>query len=608
MSSKPLTSSMWARPSPFTVEPGEGYASETVFTPVVEKQRNSGLPDLVGFDRNPLFSLPPVFLVKIDIDMTASLKMSDRGGPSIGAPVPRVPLRTQCIPQPDAWYMIGGRVPLPAGEQAVNNTGESAPIPDEMPQLPKQAHARKAGALRPEVLGERLRAARLSAHLTQQEVAGERWSKSYISAIERGKMVPSLQALKVLAKRLAVPLSYLLGESEIDARALEESSSVVHAAAYDRQIDEEEARRRLGLAETFIRQDRPESAWEQLGERDEPPAGWPLLLCPHWAWLTGWTLYLLDRSADAVPCLERGLQLAWTLRRRAARARQAYWDEMIEWLHCFLGVAHCALGQTALALEYYQRGLEAIEQGRVGNAELKLFIYKGLGNEYFGLARYQEAVGCYRKALAEVENSDNQRQHGLAAGGLARAYQQQGDVFRAKTYYGQAVRILEEYGNQPLLAQIRALYGLALVNLADFVEAEHQLRLSLQDARQAGDSRACGMALAYFASLHNARGEPDQAIQAAQASLPFAQQSGDRRVEGHALFKLVAAHTARKDWAAAEQAYREAIRLAEEILDYEMLSQARQGYADFLAGQARFQEAYRELALMGAGAPGPVRG
>ena len=37
--------------------------------------------------------------------------------------------------------------------------------------------------------------------------------------------------------------------------------------------------------------------------------------------------------------------------------------------------------------------------------------------------------------------------------------------------------------------------------------------------------------------------------------------------------------------------------------DDEMLSQARQGYADFLAEQARFQEAYDELALVNAGVP-----
>jgi transposase InsO family protein len=38
-----------------TVEPGEDYTAETVFTPVVETLREYGLPDVAGFDRDPRF-------------------------------------------------------------------------------------------------------------------------------------------------------------------------------------------------------------------------------------------------------------------------------------------------------------------------------------------------------------------------------------------------------------------------------------------------------------------------------------------------------------------------------------------------------------------------
>ena len=66
------------------------------------------------------------------------------------------------------------------------------------------------------IIAERLRAARLAAKKTQQDVAGGRFSKSYISAIERGKMTPSVQALDYLAGQLAVSRAYLLGETEPD--------------------------------------------------------------------------------------------------------------------------------------------------------------------------------------------------------------------------------------------------------------------------------------------------------------------------------------------------------------------------------------------------------
>ena len=51
-------------------------------------------------------------------------------------------------------------------------------------------------------LGERLRALRIAKGLTQTELAGERFSKEYVSQIERGKTAPSAEALAWLAPRL----------------------------------------------------------------------------------------------------------------------------------------------------------------------------------------------------------------------------------------------------------------------------------------------------------------------------------------------------------------------------------------------------------------------
>ena len=67
-------------------------------------------------------------------------------------------------------------------------------------------------------LGQRLRKARLARNLTQSEVAQQRFSVSYISAVERGQIRPSLGALEKLSERLRVPLSDLLrddGDIEI---------------------------------------------------------------------------------------------------------------------------------------------------------------------------------------------------------------------------------------------------------------------------------------------------------------------------------------------------------------------------------------------------------
>src|SRR6478672_4009711 len=60
------------------------------------------------------------------------------------------------------------------------------------------------------VLGQRIRQVRTRRGLTQQDLAGDDYSKSYISAIEQGKTRPSLEALQRMASRLEVPASLLL--------------------------------------------------------------------------------------------------------------------------------------------------------------------------------------------------------------------------------------------------------------------------------------------------------------------------------------------------------------------------------------------------------------
>src|SRR2546428_13637958 len=58
-------------------------------------------------------------------------------------------------------------------------------------------------------LGERLRQLRVAAGLTQSDLAGDRFSKEYVSQIERGKTRPTRETIDWLAQRLGVDAGYL---------------------------------------------------------------------------------------------------------------------------------------------------------------------------------------------------------------------------------------------------------------------------------------------------------------------------------------------------------------------------------------------------------------
>src|SRR5690242_20048149 len=72
-------------------------------------------------------------------------------------------------------------------------------------------------------LGERLRQLRVTAGMTQSELAGDRFSKEYISQIERGKTRPTQETIEWLALRLAVDPGFLASGVSADERAKAEA-------------------------------------------------------------------------------------------------------------------------------------------------------------------------------------------------------------------------------------------------------------------------------------------------------------------------------------------------------------------------------------------------
>src|SRR5687767_8196954 len=61
-------------------------------------------------------------------------------------------------------------------------------------------------------IGLRIREARHRAGLTQQQLAGDRYTKAYVSALETGIARPSMVALRFLSERLGMPASHFIDE------------------------------------------------------------------------------------------------------------------------------------------------------------------------------------------------------------------------------------------------------------------------------------------------------------------------------------------------------------------------------------------------------------
>jgi tetratricopeptide (TPR) repeat protein len=116
-------------------------------------------------------------------------------------------------------------------------------------QQQQRASAAQAG-LR---LGERLRQLRVSAGMTQTELAGERFSKEYVSQIERGKTRPTQDTVQWLAERLGVDPGFLANGVSADERgrvdaALARAGALIEARRNDEALEELEQIRAAVLA------------------------------------------------------------------------------------------------------------------------------------------------------------------------------------------------------------------------------------------------------------------------------------------------------------------------------------------------------------------------
>jgi transcriptional regulator with XRE-family HTH domain len=73
-------------------------------------------------------------------------------------------------------------------------------------------------------LGERLRQLRVAAGMTQAALAGDRFSKEYVSQIERGKTRPTRETVEWIAVRLGVDPGFLANGVSVDERGRVDSS------------------------------------------------------------------------------------------------------------------------------------------------------------------------------------------------------------------------------------------------------------------------------------------------------------------------------------------------------------------------------------------------
>ena len=249
-------------------------------------------------------------------------------------------------------------------------------------------------------LGEVIRQVRRFRHLTQRELAGERFSKSYVSGVEHQRITPSAEALRFFAERLGQPdgnFAALLQQPDI-ARAL----SVLNMPALPAVNGHTKRDTTLALLHTMLEQVEvsvlsPVGALPTLSP--DEIASLPHQLQSRYHLLMGRDAKKKGDLALALQAFEAALSLA------PSDLQAAILDE--------IGTCYFLQRDYHTALGYHLHALHSSLKASDGNAAfLQVVIELHCGDDYQRLGAYHQALAHYESARAHLS-----AQHDLATTG-----------------------------------------------------------------------------------------------------------------------------------------------------------------------------------------------
>ena len=304
-------------------------------------------------------------------------------------------------------------------------------------------------------IGQRIRDARHRAGLTQQQLAGDRYTKAYVSALETGIARPSMVALSYLCDRLGLPASHFIDEAnpawtrlEVDMRLAagdwQQAADGYRTLLEDASDDAIRADLLRGLAEASARLDHGKEAIAAASEAARLFAGAgreaDVALARYWL---AYGLYQSDNEIDARSVLTALLE--------QVRGGLVVEPDFEMRLLTSLAAVESRAGQAPRALTYLEeaRGLAAdLDDRRRAAFLFNLAInYRQVGDFEAAIRAGTQGMALYRAAGAIFESARIEND-------LALAYLATGQVDRARDLARDARRQIEETGDERWMAAV----------------------------------------------------------------------------------------------------------------------------------------------------------
>jgi tetratricopeptide (TPR) repeat protein len=323
-------------------------------------------------------------------------------------------------------------------------------------------------------VGERLRSLRVAAGLTQSDLAEGRFSKEYVSQIERGKTRPTAETLEWLAERLGVDPAYLGSGVSAEERGRVEAA-LARAEALLEQPDYSAAAREFEVGRAAV------------AATGAPDLELRSLLGETWA------LIQEGQMETAMPLLERARDLA-------ERPASTDVDRAAVLLRYGVMRYHRSSISTAIAL--LTEALELSNSSGLPCDRLRGDILDWRSRCYRRQRDWLAAREDVERALELADSANDKRSAAQAYFQASLVAEREGSWLLARTYAERARGYYEELEDRATVGRLLNNLGLLNHSLGNPEKAVEFLSNAVQVALEVGDEPEAGTALTSLAQVH----------------------------------------------------------------------------------------------------------
>jgi tetratricopeptide (TPR) repeat protein len=358
--------------------------------------------------------------------------------------------------------------------------------------------ASSPGAAR-QTLGDRVRQLRISQGLTQTELAGERFSKEYVSQIERAKTRPTGETVEWLAARLGVDASFL--ETGVSSSARARVEGVICRAEAANESNEFQ---------------------QVVAELDEVRAALPGLALPELeyraALAEGWARMSLGDVRQGVAVLTKARQLAES---------PSFSDVERAEVLFRLAVCRYKLSSISTAVALFSEALDLVEGSALPADRLRSSILGWRSRCYRRQRDWEAAREDVERALELAESLNDRRSvanHYFQASLIA---ERTGHWVLARSYAERAKSYYEEVADELNVGKLLNNLGGLHFQLGRPEDAIKSLKDAYRVFLDAGGDTEAGYVVSSLAQVHLRTGD----VQTAEEQARHALELLDSRVD-----------------------------------------------------------------------------